>query len=571
MDFDAYLRIVKDILNVDKKYVIPRFQREYSWGEEELETLWKDIIGNIKINHGKVESSDYFIGSLVLAGLDSSETLQVVDGQQRLTSITIFLRVLTEIFDELEEINLANGTYKYIEGKDDDDNSYFKLQNETSSEYLNFAIQSRKREGERSTKSEEEEKLKFAYTYFKEKLKEKNLKTEIKNNGEILKYVDLLKGIRGQVLKFKVIYITVSEIDEAYMIFETLNAKGKDLDSIDLIKNKIFQYVKENSVDYAKERWNSITKKLCEREYKSSMKMFYRHFWIGKYSNATEAKLYEQFNKKIIMNEESYKNFLNELENSSEYYKKIVSPNETDWRRQEERKIYNSLKFFRDFNIKSVRIALLVLMEKKDKGYIKEEVFFDIIEFLEKFLYIYIVITSSKSSVLENKFSKFARKLNKSLTKNKSKEIINEFKEELLLIKPSYSQFYDKFKQLYFTNEKDKDKKVIRYTLKKIEKHYHKTDEFSVNDISIEHILPQSENKEYLGYIGNLIILDNKVNGKLDNLDFEKKVKLLEESELLSVKLFLEKNGGKSKWTEKDIITRGDELAELSYNSVWKI
>lgn len=571
MDFDAYLRIVKDILNVDKKYVIPRFQREYSWGEEELETLWKDIIGNIKINHGKVESSDYFIGSLVLAGLDSSETLQVVDGQQRLTSITIFLRVLTEIFDELEEINLANGTYKYIEGKDDDDNSYFKLQNETSSTYLNFAIQSRKREEERSTKSEEEEKLKFAYTFFKEKLKEKNLKTEIKNNGEILKYVDLLKGIRGQVLKFKVIYITVSEIDEAYMIFETLNAKGKDLDSVDLIKNKIFQYVKENSVDYAKERWNSITKKLGEREYKSSMKMFYRHFWIGKYSNATEAKLYEQFNKKINMNEESYKNFLNELENSSEYYKKIVSPNETDWRRQEERKIYNSLKFFRDFNIKSVRIALLVLMEKKDKGYIKEEVFFDIIEFLEKFLYIYIVITSSKSSVLENKFSKFARKLNKSLTKNRSKEIINEFKEELLLIKPSYNQFYDKFKQLYFTNEKDKDKKAIRYTLKKIEKYYHKTDEFSVNDISIEHILPQSENKEYLGYIGNLIILDNKVNGKLDNLDFEKKVKLLEESELLSVKLFLEKNGNKSKWTEKDIITRGNELAELSYNSVWKI
>ena len=97
MEFKAQPRTIRDALTLPRRYVIPRFQREYSWEAEELEELWNDLLDSIKIENDTLVASEYFIGSLVLVG-DDDDTRnidrQVVDGQQRLMTFTIAFSVL---------------------------------------------------------------------------------------------------------------------------------------------------------------------------------------------------------------------------------------------------------------------------------------------------------------------------------------------------------------------------------------------------------------------------------------------------------------------------------------------
>jgi uncharacterized protein with ParB-like and HNH nuclease domain len=90
MNLTAYPRTVNDILTLNRKYIVPRFQREYSWEEVEHSSFWKDICSQIQISGKVIKFSDYFIGALVLVGDDAKDVeFQIVDGQQRLTTITI--------------------------------------------------------------------------------------------------------------------------------------------------------------------------------------------------------------------------------------------------------------------------------------------------------------------------------------------------------------------------------------------------------------------------------------------------------------------------------------------------
>ncbi|MDM3852277.1 MAG: DUF262 domain-containing protein [Aphanizomenon gracile PMC627.10] len=124
MELHAYTRTISDLFSVKKKYVVPRFQREYSWTKEKVSELWEDILSNITINNDQqFNHEEYFIGSLVLVGDDKSLSMQIVDGQQRLTTITILLSALCQRFIEIEKRNLAQSIYEnYIAGKDDEGN-----------------------------------------------------------------------------------------------------------------------------------------------------------------------------------------------------------------------------------------------------------------------------------------------------------------------------------------------------------------------------------------------------------------------------------------------------------------
>ena len=142
MKFAAFPRSIKTILEAERKYIIPRYQREYSWEKEQLEEFWDDITKQIKFNYDNYQTSEYFIGSLVLIGDDELGTeFYVVDGQQRLTTITILLSVLTQIGKELGEIAFAKSCYRYIEGKNTEFQEFFKLINETPKPFFQNTIQ----------------------------------------------------------------------------------------------------------------------------------------------------------------------------------------------------------------------------------------------------------------------------------------------------------------------------------------------------------------------------------------------------------------------------------------------
>lgn len=146
MELNAVTRSVGDIFSVNKKYLVPRFQREYSWTREEVDEFWDDIIQQIKLdNNKKVKNEEYFIGCIVLVGEDSKQDYLIVDGQQRLATLTILLRAIVERLKELHDETAAKALYKnYIEGTDNDGKPYFKLVSESPKPYFQNEIQAYK-------------------------------------------------------------------------------------------------------------------------------------------------------------------------------------------------------------------------------------------------------------------------------------------------------------------------------------------------------------------------------------------------------------------------------------------
>lgn len=575
MDMVAYTRNIRDILNLSKKYVIPRFQREYSWGEDELKTLFNDITDKINLNsEGGLFPEEYFIGSLVLVGDDASDTeFLVVDGQQRLTTITIILSVLTELFLNRGDEGLAKAVHKYIVGEDDNGEKFYKLENESPKPFFQLRIQEYDKTQDREPTGDEEELLLQAYKYLSEQLKENNLRRKVEKDKKYEgDYISLLKAVRDQVLAFKTIYITVNDKDTAYTIFETLNAKGKDLDAVDLIKNKIFQIIDtETPIDKARVYWKDLKATLYSREERVSLASFFRHFWISKYGVVVESKLYEEFLKRIPKLENEYISFLGELDKASEWYIKIVSPSESDWRRQEDKVIYESLIALNIFGTTQTRTIILALFDGKyDRKVISEKVLLKAMKAIEHFHFMFTAITSSRPSGLEHIYSKYARLLRASENRSNSAQVIDEMIGQLKEKLPTYEAFEERYIKLSWTSKFTKHKKLINYILKKMENSYRTTGELDINIPSIEHILSQSSEEKYVGQIGNLLPLDAGVNNEMGNCSFGEKINYLALSELLTVQKFIEEYKENSVWDEAEINQRSKDMAKKSYE-IWSI
>ena len=143
MELYAITETISNLLSVNKKYIVPRFQREYSWDKEQVLELWNDIISNISVDcNTNWLHKEYFIGYLVFVGNDISNSMQIVDGQQRLTTLTILFSALGEQFKIINKNHLAEAIYElYIAGKDNNRKPFFKLQNESPKPFFKKVIQ----------------------------------------------------------------------------------------------------------------------------------------------------------------------------------------------------------------------------------------------------------------------------------------------------------------------------------------------------------------------------------------------------------------------------------------------
>lgn len=574
MELHAYTRTISDLFSVKRKYVVPRFQREYSWTKEQILELWDDIIANINIDKDRsVKHEEYFIGSLVLVGDDKSSQHLIVDGQQRLTTITILLSVLCDRFLELRKKNIAEAIYEnYIAGKDDNGEYYFKLENETPKPFFQTRIQHITKKIELQAKSREEEVLLSSYNDLYNLTSETSLKGYFKNTISNLSYEEQLKSVRDQIVKYlKVIFITVAEEDEAYTIFETLNARGMNLSFVDLVKNTLFKSLRSTHPDdEAKTKWKEMRRTISSRDDIGTIETFMRHWWLAKYTYVSAGKLYHSFKKCWKNGEINASKFIKELNDDAKLYIKISSPLNEDFKQQEELPILNSLKALKIFGVMQHRPFLLSLFRAKEQKLIKQKTFISTLNALESFHFIFNAVCSMRASGIDGSYSKAARDLNSAKDTNSASKSIRDLLTKLDERRPEREIFVENFSQLRFLNGYTKDKKLIQYIFASFERHLLPTKEFEPSNITLEHIMSQSSRKyKYVGMVGNLLPLSTELNQEAGTKDFKEKQHVYAKSQYnMSKEFSVEKH---ARWGKKEIEQRTQALAEKCYKEIWSI
>ncbi|MFY1050403.1 DUF262 domain-containing protein [Ectopseudomonas khazarica] len=575
MELHAYTKNLNEIFSLNKKYIVPRFQREFSWTKEEITEFWEDIttcISQTKKGSKTLKNEDYFIGSLVLIGDDASFEHSIVDGQQRLTTLTILLRALSDAFIAAGENQIGMALYSnYIEGTDNDGKPYFKLVNETPKPYFQSEIQHIQPEKDYQPTTDEEKLLQETFLFLKSNLEEKNLSRIFPSTP----YQEALKSIRTQTLNhLKFIYINVKKEDDAYSIFETLNARGMSLSSVDLIKNWIFKKLKRtHPSDVARKIWKEISEELRSRQTPIGIENFFRHHWNSKYGYSSEDRIYKSF-KLLTKNGEigDAKVFLDSLKTEAKTYNKICNPLESDWKQQQEKNIYSSLTALNIFKVTQARPFILALFENKSN--INANHLVKTMQALEHFHFAFTAVCSSRASGLDGKYAKSAKDIRFSKNKADSKRILNDLIESLIQKTPSESAFLDGISNIWFCNEYTKDKKLIQYIFSKIETFHQGSNELKLHEFSLEHIQDQKEDGDFMGCIGNLTPLAADVNNAIpEGSTLEQKVKYYKKSSLQTVKILtadIEKRGIK-KWSDKEINSRTAAIGKNLYHTIMKI
>ncbi|ODA42707.1 DUF262 domain-containing protein [Desulfosporosinus sp. BG] len=575
MEFKATQMSIDDCLRLKRKYIIPRFQREYSWETEELSTIWEDLMENLLFNGKTLVAQEYFLGSLVLVG-DEDDSVNmnryIVDGQQRLMTFTIGFSALTQTFAKDGQNKLSNATFAYILAEDSDGNEYSKVVAENPKPFFQYRIQQKQLDYTRVPQNQEEKRILNAYTFFERHLEKtalmKDIGSKFPQSLENISYADALKAVRDQILICKVVYVTVKSFEDAYTIFEVLNAKGKDLTAIDIIKNSIFSILtNEEPIDFAAQKWKAISNNISKCN--EDIMTFYRHFWLSKYGFTTTKKLVKDFQKIISKDIASYTNFINYLEKESIEYNRIVNPNENEWTQPENLAVFTSLEALSVFNTSQVRTFLLALFASKESNKISHKNYIKVLRFLEHFHFVFTAVCSSRASGLERRYSSYARRMRQCANKQETAtcviELINALKETL----PPYEIFESKFMEIEYTSDKQRSKKLVQYILKKLDNHFAQSDEYRPQSFTIEHIVPESTKAPFVGLIGNLLPLGEKLNGELADRLFKFKIKRYPESRYAMVNDFVEHYSKNERFSEKDVNNRTRFLSKVVYEDIW--
>jgi len=577
MNIKPYDKTVRDLLGSKRQFVIPRFQREYSWDKKNYQEFLEDMLGNLIIKDGRISSSQYFLGTMLFIGNFAEGTeqeIQVVDGQQRLTTITILFSAMSDIFLTLGEQTLSRQLFAYIMTEDDDGNEVRILKSKTSYPFFSYFIQDKEKKMSPDATTEEEHCIKETYEYFRAQLTEAKLKSILKRKHgseivEALSEIDVLKALRDQVLNSTFISISTTDREQANKIFEILNAKGKRLAYIDLIKNKIFEVLnKVEPADFAEETWKNIKKTLSFGKESVGLATFYQHFWSSKYKKVSSNKLYEAFNSTIKKSETEYTEFIKELLKNAKIYMQIVNPKREDYNnRKEYFGIVQSLSCINNyFNVVQVRIALLALFDTKQRGIVDFTMLRDTLSYLENFHFAYNAILANRTNRLEKIYSSFAIALRKSQTKAEAKCVIRDkLVAPLDELFPTFDSFSEKFVALSFT-KKDKVSNVkTKYAINKLNSLYSNNEVFA-NDGTIEHIIPEKEQGNTLN-IGNLILLEDNLNVEAGHENYANKCAVYAKSNYIWVKNFVAQH---EQWDSSMIEQRAKEMAKVYYTEILK-
>lgn len=500
-----------DIIGNGKIYTVPQFQRDYSWDQDNWEDLWNDILNIYE------EKDSHYMGSIVLQNKGNSE-FQIIDGQQRFTTLSIISLAIISKIKELAADNIDKDSNEervdllikdYLGQKDSVSLKYSSklFLNENNDGFyqqrlLNF------REPVNYRKLIDSDKLLWdGFLFYRKRINElfKTLET-----GENL--ASFLKDIIGKNLLF--IQITVEDELNAYTVFETLNSRGVELTSTDLLKNYLFSLVAKSATDLkqVKSQWKKIIEIIGLKKFP----VFLRHYLNGRMKLISKEYLFKAI-KQIVKTDEDVFTLLDNLEDSAYIYVALGNANDDFWKGEKD--LIEAINALNLFGVTQSKSLLMIAYNKLNN--INE--FKRLVKSIVNISYRYNVIGRLQTNEMEKIYNKA------SITVNNSETI--SVLQILVSIKDLYvpdESFRNYFELKSFNTNNSNNKKLTRYTLYKIEGQVEGGNKYDYQTDSgtIEHILPENLTEQWEEYfsedehirnlykIGNLTLLEPTKNNQ---------------------------------------------------------
>lgn len=548
-----------ELIKSNKVIKIPDYQRDYSWRDEQTDQLWNDINNVISDN-----LDEYFIGATV--GYYNNNELHIVDGQQRIFTIILLAHVACSALKQFGRDDIAKKIWNNYIGSESyksdsfqqkmhlniNDNSFYDeniLHNE-SLRMINKQIEIKK------YRQSNQLMVSCIKSYFA------NIDELLKKYGDEESVIDHVISIMDTIeSKIYCILIVVGNEADAFTLFETLNNRGIDLSTADLLKNYLFSR-SGNDIDYVKNLWYKINRSIDS----SILTRFFRHYWTSKYSKIRDKELYSAITKRF-KTKEKIKPFMRELSSASELYESLITPSSDYWVKFG----HDCRKYLRLIDLLNITQCLPVLIAAKQTT--RDDLFSRILKAITIFQFRYTFICNKNPGVVEDLYHNISmdiRKMKDTLT-------IQRVTEPLRTLYPDDAEF-----SAYFERKIIKNSSIARYVLIEIENKKRKSTELIPNDdtkiVNLEHIAPIKASSEwksafvdvdyddYIYRLGNLTLISSSFNRRMSNGQFPNKKQMYEKSEIVISNDICKYDS----WGPREIETRQSELAKVA-KLIWRI
>jgi len=541
------------LFNQENKLVLPLFQRDYSWEQEELTKFWEDVEKTVCI-----QGTEHFIGQIVLGEMKptvpSTNPLlknfyNIIDGQQRITTATVFLCALRDEATENGNNEIANEIQRYVvtvlgdPSQADDfvvtlsysDKEFFR-------NFIQFKLQDTRRKNENHYKKMlaagkirlSNELLHFAYDFFRVKIKQK---ITAYNNMQKANYFARLKDCF--LRDFFFIELRLPDINEGSQIFETMNAWGERLEATDLVKNLVFmkrqsQGIAESQLESEIIEWNDSIAKLRNID----PSRFLRHYWLSKYEDTEDGvtieNLYSAFSRKGEDETTFVTELLANIREYSDIYVALNQPNSYipfDRKSDTKKRVADALVGLDDMNASRAFPLLMSTLRNLPEHFPR------ICRLIEILVFRYSLICNLDAKRLESKFNEISVRFEKADKSKKTETagLVEDAIKELKRVIPGPDRFESSFKY-----KSTWTSKAARYVLSRIEMSGGSGEKtLNSGNISVEHIFPKSPSEacrkeagkdlerllSRTNSIGNLTLILGRWNQDMSNKTFSHKKK----------------------------------------------
>ena len=539
---------------------VPPYQREYAWTDEEVRQLYEDL------SNAKLENKDYFLGTLVTINSGDSNPLEIVDGQQRLTTTAILLAairnhlirlgsaplIVESINNEfLSTIDRNAGARVSRLTLNIDDNDFFSRL---------MAAQDVSAADLKTTRSSHElllagsKQAKAWVDALASTLSEGDQPARLNDWVEYLEY------------KAAVILLKTSSGAQAFKMFETLNDRGLKTSQADLVKSYLFGQ-SGGRITEAQSRWSSMIDNLEELEDEDRSINFLRHAFIATRRFVRAEDVYDATNRDI-RGEANAVTFLADLERLSRVYVATYRPASTHWNEHPQATI-KALTILNRFDIKPMRPLILAVALKFSNQFSAPAM-----ALLVSVAVRLIIASATRSGTNEQTFAAAALGVFKEEIKT-----VQQLKDALQRVIVNDADFRDAF-----TVARSSKPDLARYYLRALEAAASDESEpwYVLNEdeaaITLEHILPRNPTtgtwvkfngedvSRYLKRLGNLCLLQRTGNSNLDNGSFDAKKELFGASPLIFTRDVAEF----SEWSPDNVEARQRKMGEMAIRA-WPI